>query len=140
MHYPDPFNRLEFEEHLDRCPAHRLSLNRVRDEASHWAIWVREHGLLGQEPEASRWTTFHATAATLSGIVISLLGPLGFVSGRVGGALTGAGFIATVWGLIVSARLRAEREAPAAAAERVSHRIDELLARRRILLNEKQGR
>lgn len=134
MHYPDPFNRLAFEDHLDRRPAHRLSLTEVRDEKAHWAGWVMRNGLVGNEPAATGGTTRQAWAATLAGSGISLLGPLGYVSGLAGNVLTGAGFLAAVWGLLLSARLRAERAPSAAAAERVDFRLEELVARRRALL------
>lgn len=134
MPYPDPFNRLAFEDHLDRHPAHRLSLAQVRDEKAHWAGWVRQHGLVGREPEATGATMFQAWLATLAGLIISLLGPLGYVSGLAGNILTGAGFLSAVWGLLVSARLRGERAAPAAAAERVDFRLAELVARREALM------
>jgi hypothetical protein len=110
-----------------------MSHVQLRDEKAHWAWWIQHNGLIAHEPQAQQVTRIQAWAATGLGVVIGLLGPVGFVSGFLGNLLTAAGFVATVWGLFVSARLRFERDAPAKAAERVANRLADLAARRRFL-------
>ena len=140
MQYPDPFDREAFGRYLDHYPAHRLTLDQMRDETAHWAEWIAKQNLIASEPSPRALVKVQSSGLTITGVVIGLFGPLGFISGSIGTIFTAAGFVTTVWGFFISANLRAEKQEPARAAERVKFRIDELVHRRKKIQQQRDLR